>query len=61
MTDADLFRTYLDSRVCLTTVADSLADPAAAARVFELAAGKTPFAFPGPDREQLTGLLGGTW
>ena len=61
MTDADLFRTFLDSRACLTTIADSLADPVAAARVSELAAGRTPFAFPGPDREQLTGLLGGTW
>ncbi|HEY4451622.1 MAG TPA: NAD(P)-binding protein [Solirubrobacteraceae bacterium] len=60
MTDADLFRTYLETRVCLTTVADSLADPAVAARVFELAAGKTPFAFPAPDREQLIGLLGGS-
>jgi flavin-dependent dehydrogenase len=60
MTDADLFRTYLETRVCLTTVADSLADPAAAARIFELAADKTPFAFPGPDREQLIGLLGGS-
>jgi 2-polyprenyl-6-methoxyphenol hydroxylase-like FAD-dependent oxidoreductase len=60
VSDADLFRTFLASRVCLTTIADSLADPAAAARVYELAAGKTPFAFPGPDREQLTGLLAGT-
>jgi 2-polyprenyl-6-methoxyphenol hydroxylase-like FAD-dependent oxidoreductase len=59
MTDADLFRVFLDSRGCLNTIADSLADPAAAARVFELAAGKTPFSFPGPDREQLAGLLDG--
>jgi 2-polyprenyl-6-methoxyphenol hydroxylase-like FAD-dependent oxidoreductase len=40
-------------------IADSLAEPAAGARVFELAAGKTPFAFPGPDREQLAGPLDG--
>jgi 2-polyprenyl-6-methoxyphenol hydroxylase-like FAD-dependent oxidoreductase len=59
MSDADVFRTYLESRVCLTTVADSLADPAAAARVFALAEGKTPFEFPGPDREELTALLAG--
>jgi hypothetical protein len=59
MTDADLFRIFLDSRGCLTTIADSLADPAATARVFALAADKTPFAFPGPDREQLAALLDG--
>jgi 2-polyprenyl-6-methoxyphenol hydroxylase-like FAD-dependent oxidoreductase len=56
--DADLFRTYLDSRACIARLGESLADPAAAARVFELAAGQTPLAFPGPDREELLGLLG---
>ena len=59
MTDADLFRIFLDSRGCLSTIAASLAEPEARARVFELAAGKMPFAFPGPDREQLADLLDG--
>ena len=59
MTDADLFRIFLESRACLSTIADSLAEPAARDRVFESPAGKTPFAFPGPDREQLAGLLDG--
>lgn len=57
MTDADLFRIYLDSRVCIRRIEESLADPADAARVMEQAAGKTPFAFPGPDRAQLVGML----
>ena len=54
MTDADLFRIYLDSRVCLSTARRLARRPGSRGRVFELAAGKTPFAFPGPDREQLT-------
>jgi hypothetical protein len=55
--DADLFRTFLASRMCLERLDESFPDPAAVARVQEQAADKTPFAFPGPDRDELLQML----
>lgn len=57
LNDADLFRTFLDSRMCITRLGDALADPAAVERVFELAANQSPMPIPGPDRSELLRLL----
>jgi hypothetical protein len=57
MNDADLFRTYLDSRMCLARLGDAFSDPAAVARVFELADQHSRLPFPGPDRGELLHLL----
>ena len=58
MSDPDIFRIFLDSRVCVRRIGDALSDPDAAARVLEAAAGQSPFPFPGPDRDELLRLLG---
>lgn len=55
--DTDLFRTFLASRMCLERLDEAFPNPAAVARVQELAADKTPFAFPGPDRNELLQML----
>ena len=57
MSDPDMFRIFLDSRASIRRLGDALSDPDAAARVFELAAGQSPFPFPGPDRDELLRLL----
>jgi flavin-dependent dehydrogenase len=57
MHDADLFRTYLDSRMCLARLGDAFSDPPAVARVFELADQQSRLPFPGPDRGELLRLL----
>jgi 2-polyprenyl-6-methoxyphenol hydroxylase-like FAD-dependent oxidoreductase len=57
MNDADLFRTYLDSRMCLARLGDAFSDPTAVARVFELADQQSRLPFPGPDRSELLHLL----
>ncbi|MGH2902344.1 MAG: hypothetical protein ACRDK7_01935 [Solirubrobacteraceae bacterium] len=58
LNDADLFRIFLDSRMCIRRLGDAFADPAAVERVFELAADKSPMPIPGPDRSELLRLLG---
>ena len=58
MSDPDVFRIFLDSRVCIRRLGDALSDPDTAARVFEVADGHSPFQFPGPDRGELLRLLG---
>ncbi len=55
--DGDLFRTFVASRMCLERLGEAFPDAAAVARVQELAADKTPFAFPGPVRDELLQML----
>jgi 2-polyprenyl-6-methoxyphenol hydroxylase-like FAD-dependent oxidoreductase len=54
--DADVFRAFLETRSCFTTVHDVLARPGIAQRVRELG-GAGGGAMPGPDRAQLLQML----
>ena len=55
--DPDVFRAFLASRCCLTTVSEALSDRAFAERVVELARGSERFPMPGPDRAQVLALI----
>jgi 2-polyprenyl-6-methoxyphenol hydroxylase-like FAD-dependent oxidoreductase len=55
--DPDVFRGLLDIMSCLALPQEVMARPGFAERVFELAAAHDPPPPPGPDREQLLGLL----
>ena len=57
MRDADVFRAFLETLLCLATPQQVLARPAIAAKVGE-APGDGFMRLPGPDRAQLLGLLG---
>ena len=55
--DADLFRAFLESRCCLTTIAGTLARPGVAERAAEVAQGPARPPFPAPARERLLELV----
>jgi len=55
--DADVFRTFLESRCCVTLLGESLARDGMAERNIEVAGDEEPVALPGPDREALLALL----
>jgi flavin-dependent dehydrogenase len=55
--DPDVFRAFLASRCCLTTVSETLSDRSFAERVVELARGSERFPVPGPDRAQVLALI----
>jgi 2-polyprenyl-6-methoxyphenol hydroxylase-like FAD-dependent oxidoreductase len=55
--DPDAFRAFLASRSCITSLRDSLADPALVARAREVAAAHEPRPVPGPSRAQLLELV----
>jgi 2-polyprenyl-6-methoxyphenol hydroxylase-like FAD-dependent oxidoreductase len=55
--DADLFRVFLESRVCLTPLDESFARPGVAERIVALAGEHEPLTIPGPSRDELLALL----
>ncbi len=55
--DPDLFRAFLESRCCITPLSETLARPRLAERIRELARDRDRPRIPGPNREQLLGLL----
>ena len=57
MHDADVFRTFLENRCCITTMQDAFARPGMAERVLAVAGEHEAPAPIGPDRERLLALL----
>jgi 2-polyprenyl-6-methoxyphenol hydroxylase-like FAD-dependent oxidoreductase len=55
--DPDVFRAFVETRACLSTLRDVLARPGMAERILALAETHEPVRPPGPDREQLLALL----
>jgi flavin-dependent dehydrogenase len=55
--DADMFRTFLASRSCLTPLRDAFADQDLVSRIIELARESAPPRLPGPGRAQLLALV----
>jgi 2-polyprenyl-6-methoxyphenol hydroxylase-like FAD-dependent oxidoreductase len=58
MHDPDLFRAFLESRSCLTPLSETFARAGVPERILELAGEHERLQLPGPDREELLGLLG---
>jgi 2-polyprenyl-6-methoxyphenol hydroxylase-like FAD-dependent oxidoreductase len=56
--DPDLFRAFLESRACLTPLSDTFMREGVPERILEVAAQHERLQIPGPDREELLGLLG---
>jgi flavin-dependent dehydrogenase len=59
MRDADVFRALLEVNLCLALPQEVLARPAVRTRIDQLDPAASPPRVPGPDREQLVGLLTG--
>ena len=55
--DPDVFRAFIASRCCLTTLSETLSDRPFAERVVKLARGSESFPLPGPDRAQVLALI----
>jgi hypothetical protein len=55
--DADIFRTFLESRCCLTRLGETLASDGMAERILEVAGDNESMPIPGPSREDLLALL----
>jgi 2-polyprenyl-6-methoxyphenol hydroxylase-like FAD-dependent oxidoreductase len=55
--DADVFRTFLESRCCLTRLGETLARDGMAERILEVAGDNESMPIPGPSREDLLALL----
>jgi 2-polyprenyl-6-methoxyphenol hydroxylase-like FAD-dependent oxidoreductase len=58
MHDPGLFRSFLESRSCLTPLSETFAQEGVPERILELAARHERLQIPGPDREELLALLG---
>ena len=55
--DPDLFRAFVETRACLSTLDEVLAREGIVERIHEVAAGHETMPPPGPDRQQLLALL----
>ncbi len=55
--DADLFRAFLESRACITTLEETLARPEMVEQIHAVASDQERMPFPGPTREQLLQLV----
>ena len=55
--DPDIFRAFIETRACVTTLGDVMARPGMVERILALGEQHEPVRPPGPDREQLLALL----